>query len=84
MVMLLILSLIVGKEFLTWRMLGGAWIAMLIFNPRYLLYDLGFLLSFGAVSGIAIVAKAIGETLKSQAWLKNLAVFVLTPVGAFL
>jgi len=84
MVMLLILSLIVGKEFLTWRMLGGAWIAMLIFNPRYLLYDLGFLLSFGAVSGIAIVAKAIGETLKSKAWLKNLAVFVLTPVGAFL
>lgn len=38
----------------TWRLLGTAYVIMLLYNPYFLVYDVGFLLSFAAVIGILI------------------------------
>jgi len=39
------------------RLMSYAWITMLAFNPYVLLYDMGFLLSFGALAGIVLFQK---------------------------
>lgn len=52
MATLTLLALLPGRPLSIWRMLAYARIALLLFNPYYLFYDLGFLLSFGAVVGI--------------------------------
>ena len=44
-----------GKEVPIWRLLSIAFVAMLIVNPYYLVYDVGFLMSFGAVIGIIYI-----------------------------
>ncbi|MFZ2151081.1 MAG: ComEC/Rec2 family competence protein [Candidatus Absconditicoccaceae bacterium] len=48
------MALFVGREVNLWRSVYLAFILMLIINPYFLLYDLGFLLSFGAIIGIRI------------------------------
>jgi competence protein ComEC len=49
-----ILALFKGKEVYFWRSITIVFGVMLIINPYFLVYDLGFLLSFGAVIGLKI------------------------------
>ncbi len=48
------MALFVGREINFWRSVYMVFILMLLINPYFLLYDLWFLLSFGAVIGIRI------------------------------
>ena len=52
-----LLALFRGKEIPIWRLLSMAFIAMLIINPYYLVYDVGFLMSFAAVIGIILLER---------------------------
>ena len=83
MAMILLFSLAVGKEFLVWRILWTAWILMLLFNPRFLIYDLGFLLSFGALSGIIVVVRLI-QMMSKFNFFQKVLLFFGVPLGAFL
>lgn len=47
-------ALLAGRMSNSWRLLGIVLVVMLIRNPYYLLYDLGFVFSFSAVVGIMI------------------------------
>lgn len=49
-----ILALFVGREMNFWRSVWLVFIVMLLINPYFLLYDLWFLLSFGAVIWLKI------------------------------
>ncbi len=49
-----ILALFAGREMNFWRSVWLVFIVMLLVNPYFLLYDLWFLLSFGAVMGLKI------------------------------
>ncbi|MCX6823130.1 MAG: ComEC/Rec2 family competence protein [candidate division SR1 bacterium] len=51
------LALFRGKEIPIWRLLSMAFIIMLIINPYYLVYDVGFLMSFAAVIGIIYISE---------------------------
>jgi predicted membrane metal-binding protein len=44
-----LLALFYGQAVSTKRLLGLAFIVMLLYNPYYLVYDLGFILSFLAI-----------------------------------
>lgn len=57
MAVLSLFALFRGREIQIWRLLKYAFVAMLCYNPFFLIYDLGFLLSFGAVIGIVIVSE---------------------------
>jgi predicted membrane metal-binding protein len=46
MASLMIIALYFGKSILVWRLVAIALILMLLYNPYFLPYDLGFLLSF--------------------------------------
>ena len=59
-----LLALFRGKEIPIWRLLSIAFIAMLIINPYYLVYDVGFLMSFAAVIGIIFISKNNSWKLK--------------------
>lgn len=50
--LLTIIVLFPGRQLSIWRSLAYARVSMLLWNPYYLLYDLGFLLSFSALIGI--------------------------------
>lgn len=52
-----LLALFRGKEIPIWRLLSMAFISMLIINPYYLVYDVGFLMSFAAVIGIILLER---------------------------
>jgi len=52
-----LLALFRGKEVPVWRLLSIAFIAMLIINPYYLVYDVGFIMSFAAVIGIILLTQ---------------------------
>jgi len=56
---------------------------MLIYNPWFLIYDIGFALSFSAVVGIVFVFKLIKEFVKSNHFQKIIG-SILIPIGAFL
>lgn len=58
MAVLSLLALFRGREIPIWRLLKLAFLLMLCYNPFFLSYDLGFLLSFGAVIGIVLVSEA--------------------------
>ncbi|MFA7717200.1 MAG: ComEC/Rec2 family competence protein [Candidatus Absconditabacterales bacterium] len=50
-----LVALFRGREIPVWRLLSIAFIGMLIVNPYYLVYDVGFLMSFAAVIGIILI-----------------------------
>lgn len=52
MALLTILALLPGRTLSLKRSMAYAWIMMLIYNPYYLLYDVGFIMSFSALVGI--------------------------------
>ena len=52
-----LLALFRGKEVPIWCLLSIAFIAMLIINPYYLVYDVWFLMSFGAVMWIILLSQ---------------------------
>ena len=54
MAVLSLLAVFRGREIKIWRLLKYAFVLMLCYNPFFLIYDLGFLLSFGAVIGIVL------------------------------
>lgn len=60
------MALFVGRETNFWRSVYIAFIIMLLINPYMLLYDLWFLLSFGAVMGIQIFNKKNKKILDSS------------------
>lgn len=53
------LALFWWKEINIWRAMSTAFIVMLIINPYFLAYDVGFLLSFSAIIGIIYFWKLI-------------------------
>ena len=55
MAVLSLLAVFRGREIKIWRLLKYAFVLMLCYNPFFLIYDLGFLLSFGAVIGIVLI-----------------------------
>ncbi len=57
MAVLSLFALFRGREIQIWRLLKYAFVAMLCYNPFFLSYDLGFLLSFGAVIGIVLISE---------------------------
>ena len=57
MCLLSLLALFRGREIQIRRLLKYAFILMLIYNPFFFVYDLGFLLSFGAIIGIVIFSQ---------------------------
>ncbi len=73
----------VGREVLIWRVLWMVWIIMLIYNPRFLTYDIGFLLSFAAVGGIVLFLSLINEFVKNRHFQKLVGI-IFVPIGAFL
>ncbi len=52
-----VMALFVGRETNFWRSVYIAFVSTLLINPYFLLYDLWFLLSFGAIIGIRIFTK---------------------------
>lgn len=61
MAVLSLVALFRGREIQIWRLLKYAFVLMLCYNPFFLSYDLGFLLSFGAVIGIVLVSEAFNK-----------------------
>ena len=59
MSVLSLLALFWGREVQIWRLLKYAFVLMLCFNPYFLVYDLGFLLSFWALIGIIILSEVL-------------------------
>lgn len=59
-----LLALFRGREIPIWRLLSIAFIAMLLINPYYLVYDVGFLMSFWAVIWIILLSQNKGWELK--------------------
>lgn len=57
MSVLSLLALFRGREVPIRRLMQYAFVLMLCYNPYFLIYDLGFLLSFGALSGIVILSQ---------------------------
>ena len=82
LISLFLFSLWIGKEILVRRMLGIAWIALLLYNPRFLVYDIGFLLSFGAVGGIVLISHMI-KSLTKKRFVQKAVSGLLIPIGAF-
>jgi competence protein ComEC len=62
-----LLALFRGKSLPIWRLLSAAFVLMLLINPYYLVYDVGFLLSFGAVTGIVWFAQS-SKKLQADSW----------------
>jgi predicted membrane metal-binding protein len=65
------LALFRGKEIPIWRLLSMAFITMLIINPYYLVYDVGFLMSFTAVIGIVYISQKKKATSTADVVLKE-------------
>lgn len=59
MSVLSLLALFWGREVQIRRLLKYAFVLMLCFNPYFLVYDLGFLLSFWALIGIVILSEVL-------------------------
>lgn len=57
MSVLSLLALFRGREVKIWRLMRYAFVLMLCYNPYFLAYDLGFLLSFWALIGIIGVSE---------------------------
>lgn len=57
MCVLSLLALFRGREVAIWRLMQYAFVLMLCYNPYFLAYDLGFLLSFGALGGIVLLSQ---------------------------
>lgn len=64
MSLLSLLALFWGREVAIWRLMKYAFVLMLCYNPYFLAYDLGFLLSFGALIGIVLISERYA--LKSE------------------
>ena len=60
-----LVALLVGKGASLRRLLGMVYIGMLCYNPYFLIYDVGFLLSFSAVLGIVFIDVLKKEPKKS-------------------
>lgn len=52
-----LIALFRGKQTMVWRSLAIAYIIMLLINPLFLVYDLGFIFSFAAVIGIVYIGQ---------------------------
>lgn len=63
MALLTLLALLPGRELSIWRSISYAWVVMLVRNPYFLLYDLWFILSFGALLGIIWADKVLYHRL---------------------
>ena len=61
MSVLSLLALFWGREVQIWRLLKYAFVLMLCYNPYFLVYDLGFLLSFWALIGIVILSEVLSR-----------------------
>ena len=59
-----LIALFRGREIPIWRLLSIAMILMLVYNPYFLVYDLGFLLSFAAVASLALFTQTQAKTHK--------------------
>ena len=59
MSVLSLLALFWGRDVQIWRLLKYAFVLMLCYNPYFLVYDLGFLLSFWALIGIVILSEVL-------------------------
>ena len=68
MAVLSLFALFRGREIQIWRLLKYAFAVMLCYNPFFLTYDLGFLLSFGAVIGIVIVSEWWTKLQEEKDW----------------
>ncbi|HRX63950.1 MAG TPA: ComEC/Rec2 family competence protein [Candidatus Absconditabacterales bacterium] len=60
------LALFWGREINIWRAMGIAFVSMLLINPYFLAYDVGFLLSFSAIVGIVYFGKWIDNAQNSS------------------
>jgi ComEC/Rec2-related protein len=52
-----LIALFRWKQTMVWRSLSIAYISMLLINPLFLVYDLGFIFSFAAVIGIVYIGQ---------------------------
>lgn len=66
MAVLSLLALFRGREVEIRRLMRYAFVLMLFWNPYFLAYDLGFLLSFGALIGIVLLSKLLENPLDQQ------------------
>ncbi len=69
-----LIALFRWKEIPIRRLMSVAFIAMVMINPYYLVYDVGFLMSFAAVIGIVIISwkqKAKSEKLEEESTKQN-------------
>ena len=60
-----LIALFRGKEVPIWRLLSIVFVLMLLWNPYYLVYDVGFLMSFGAVIGTIRSGQRTSQAKKS-------------------
>lgn len=56
-----IVALFAGRPTYIWRLLGISWIVLLLYNPYFLVYDIGFSFSFAAVIGIIVVQEYLSR-----------------------
>jgi competence protein ComEC len=61
-----LIALFRGKEIPIWRLLSIVFVLMLLVNPYYLVYDVGFLMSFGAVIGTIWSGQRIFQTQNNK------------------
>lgn len=66
MALLTLVALFPGRQLSIWRLLSYARVLMLLRNPYYLVYDLWFLLSFGALLGIVWADKVVFAKLRTN------------------
>lgn len=87
-----LLALFWGREINIWRLMSYAFVIMLCYNPYFLVYDLGFLLSFGALIGIIIISEQRNlntqnikhKLLKSARIRTPISSYILPTLGATL
>lgn len=68
MAVLSLFALFRGREIQIRRLLKYAFVLMLCYNPFFLTYDLGFLLSFWAIIGIILVSEWWTKLQEEKAW----------------
>lgn len=68
-----IIAIFVGREISIYRAMAIAYFLMLLYNPYFLVYDIGFILSFSAIIGILLIEKIFPlEYSKAKNWKQKL------------
>lgn len=80
---LTLIAILWGRVVSAWRLLAIAWIAILVWNPLLLLYDLWFLLSFSALVGILIISKVADRLPTNNKTTTLLKSYILPSIGAW-